>query len=104
MKPADAIIEANRELKGVRRGRLFRKYFLLILALVCGALLISGAVGLYFSYQENKVALASVQREKAIGAAARIEQFIHQIEQQLAYAATAAARRRAAWSSAASSS
>jgi signal transduction histidine kinase len=87
LKPADAIIEANRELKGVRRGRLFRKYFLLILALVCGALLISGAVGLYFSYQENKVALASVQREKAIGAAARIEQFIHQIEQQLTYAA-----------------
>jgi signal transduction histidine kinase len=87
LKPVDAIIEGNREIKVVRRGRLFRKYFLLILALVCGALLISGAVGLYFSYQENKVALASVQREKAIGAAARIEQFIHQIEQQLTYAA-----------------
>ncbi len=87
MKPADAIIEKNREIKGVRRGRLFRKYFLLILALVCGALLISGAIGLYFSYQENKVALASVQREKAVGAAARIEQFILQIEQQLTYAA-----------------
>jgi signal transduction histidine kinase len=87
LKPADAIIEKNREIREVRRGRLFRKYFLLILALVCGALLISGAVGLYFSYQENKVALASVQREKAIGAAARIEQFIRQIEQQLTYAA-----------------
>jgi len=87
LKPADAIIEKGRALTGVRRGRLFRRYFLLILALVCGALLISGAVGLYFSYQENKVALASVQREKAIGAAARIEQFILQIEQQLTYAA-----------------
>jgi signal transduction histidine kinase len=87
LKPADAIIEKSREIKEARRGRLFRKYFLLILALVCGALLISGAVGLYFSYQENKVALASVQREKAIGAAARIEQFIRQIEQQLTYAA-----------------
>ena len=87
LKPADAIIEKSREIKGVRRGRLFRKYFLLILALVCGALLISGAIGLYFSYQENKVALASVQREKAVGAAARIEQFILQIEQQLTYAA-----------------
>jgi len=87
LKPADAIIEKNREIREVRRGRLFRKYFLLILALVCGALLISGAVGLYFSYQENKVALASVQREKAVGAAARIEQFILQIEQQLTYAA-----------------
>jgi len=87
LKPADAIIEKSRALTRVRRGRLFRRYFLLILALVCGALLISGSVGLYFSYQENKVALASVQREKAIGAAARIEQFIRQIEQQLTYAA-----------------
>jgi signal transduction histidine kinase len=87
LKPVDAVIAQNREIRGIERGRLFRKYFLLILALVCGALLISGAVGLYFSYQENKIALSSVQREKAIGAAARIEQFIRQIEQQLAYAA-----------------
>ena len=49
--------------------------------------LISGAIGLYFSYQENKSALSSVQREKALGAAARIEQFIRQIEQQLTFAA-----------------
>ncbi len=72
---------------GPERGRLFRKYFLLILGLVCGALLISGATELYFSYQENRAALLSVQREKAIGAAARIEQFVRQIEQQLALAA-----------------
>ncbi|HTM61637.1 MAG TPA: GAF domain-containing protein [Burkholderiales bacterium] len=71
----------------MQRGRLFRRYFLLILALVCGALLISGGIGLYFSYQENKVALASLQHEKALSAAARIEQFVLQIEQQLAYAA-----------------
>ena len=60
---------------------------MLILALVCGALLISGGVGLYFAYEENKEALASLQREKAAGAAARIEQFVSQIEQQLAFAA-----------------
>ena len=54
---------------------------------MCGALLISGGIGLYFSYQENKVALASLQHEKALSAAARIEQFVLQIEQQLAYAA-----------------
>jgi GAF domain-containing protein len=71
----------------VQRGRLFRKYFLLILALVCGALILSGGIGLYFSYQENKGALASLQHEKALSAAARIEQFVLQIEQQLAYAA-----------------
>ncbi len=71
----------------MHRGQLFRKYFLLILALVCGALIISGGISLYFSYEENKEALASLQREKAAGAAARIEQFVSQIEQQLAFAA-----------------
>jgi signal transduction histidine kinase len=54
---------------------------------VCGALLISGGIGLYFAYQENKVAVASLQREKAAGAAARIEQFVREIEQQVAAAA-----------------
>ena len=69
------------------RGRLFRKYFLLILAPVCGALIISGGIGLYFSYQENKEALADLQSEKAAGAAGRIEQFVREIEQQVAAAA-----------------
>ena len=71
----------------IHRGRLFRRYFALILALVSGALLVSSAIGLYFSYQENKAALASLQREKAVAAAARIESFIRQIETQLAFAA-----------------
>ena len=87
MKPVDAIIEQGREIRTIERGRLFRKYFLLILALVCGALLISGGIGIYFSYQENKFALSSLQREKAVAAAVRIEQFIRQIERQLAFAA-----------------
>jgi signal transduction histidine kinase len=86
MKPADSVLQPPVAID-VRRGRLFRKYFLLILALVCGALLISGAIGLYFSYQENKIALSSVQREKAIGAATRIEEFIRQIELQVSFAA-----------------
>jgi signal transduction histidine kinase/HAMP domain-containing protein len=50
---------------------------------VCGTLLISGGIGLYFAYQENKEALASLQREKAAAAAARIEQYVLQIEQHL---------------------
>jgi signal transduction histidine kinase len=70
-----------------RRGRLFRKYFVPIMLLVGGALLASGAIGLYFSYQENKAALARLQREKAVAAAERIEEFVGQIERQLKYAA-----------------
>src|SRR5450631_2368022 len=69
------------------RGRLFRKYLILILSLVMIALLASSAISIYFTYQETKSALANLQHEKAVGAASRIEQYIHQIEQQLAYAA-----------------
>src|SRR4030095_9222228 len=66
---------------------LFRKYLLLILSLVTLAVLVSGAVSVYFSYQEHKAALTSLQHEKAIGAASRIEQYVRQITQQLGYAA-----------------
>ena len=58
----------------IRRGRLFRRYFLFIMALVCGALLASGGISLYASYQENRAGLARLQKEKAVSAAARIEQ------------------------------
>ncbi len=70
-----------------RAGRLFRKYLLLILTLVTGALLASGGISLYFTYQETKTALADLQHEKAVAAAARIEQYIRTIEQQLKFAA-----------------
>ena len=69
------------------RGRLFRKYLLLIMSLVGTSLLASGGIGLYFSYQETQAALASLQAEKAVAAAARIEQYMHQISQQLGFAA-----------------
>ncbi len=69
------------------RGRLFRKYLLLIISLVSVALLASGGIGLYFSYQENRAALASLQHQIAIGAASRIDQYMRQITQQISYAA-----------------
>ena len=70
-----------------RRGRLLRKYLLLIMSLVGTALLASGGIGLYFSYQETQAALASLQAEKAVAAAARIEQYMKQVTQQLSFAA-----------------
>jgi signal transduction histidine kinase/HAMP domain-containing protein len=71
----------------IRQSGLFRKYLFLILSLVSGALLASGAISLYFSYQDNTDALASLQHEKAVAAASRIEQYIRTIEQQLKFAA-----------------
>ena len=87
--PSAAAAPAESELESARdthRGRLFRKYLLLILSLVTTVLLLSSGINLYFSYQENRAALASLQREKAIGAASRIEQYVRQVSQQLAYA------------------
>jgi hypothetical protein len=68
-------------------SRLFRKYFVLILALVTGALLIPSSISLYFSYRETLDALHAVQREKALAASSRIEQYIVQVQSQLKGAA-----------------
>ncbi len=70
-----------------RSGRLFRKYFILILALVTGALLIPSSISLYFSYRETLDALHGVQQEKALAAASRIEQYIVHVQSQLRGAA-----------------
>src|SRR5439155_1392823 len=67
------------------RGHLFRKYVIIIAGLVSGALLASGAIEIYFSYYENREALVALQREKAIGVAARIEAYIKEIEQQISW-------------------
>jgi signal transduction histidine kinase/HAMP domain-containing protein len=68
-----------------RRGRLSRKYLVIMVGLVTGALLASGAVQIYDSYNENKVALVALEREKAAGAATRIETFVREIERQLVW-------------------
>ena len=69
------------------RWRLFPKYALLIIALVGGMLVASGAVGIYFSYRESRANLAALQVEKAQAAAARIEQYVLEIERQLGWTA-----------------
>src|SRR5688572_21595472 len=67
-----------------RRGAgLFSKYFAFIGLLVSAGLVASGAIGLYFSYQETRNSLVSLQREKALTAAVRIEHFLRDIESQL---------------------
>jgi len=67
------------------RGRLFRKYVIIIAGLVSGALLASSAIEIYFTYYENRDALVTLQREKALGVAARIDAYIKEIEQQISW-------------------
>ena len=68
-----------------RRRRLFWKYVVFFSLLVTVALLASGLIEIYFSYQENKGALADLQREKAQAAAVQIEGFIVEIERQMGW-------------------
>src|SRR5208282_1227868 len=67
------------------RSRLFIKYVALFVAVVVLALVANGAFEIWFAYQANKASLISIQREQAEGAAAKIEQFITEIESQVGW-------------------
>ena len=67
------------------RRRLFAKYVALFVAVVCVALLSNGIFDVYFYYQEHKASLIRIQREQAEAAAAKIGQFIKEIESQLGW-------------------
>src|SRR4051812_40978650 len=66
-------------------GPLFRKYVALFLAVVCVSLLTNGLFEIWFTYQDNKSKLISLQREKALGAADKISEFITGIESQVGW-------------------
>ena len=65
------------------RSRLFRKYLTVLVVLVGGTLAANGVLEGYFSYQENQAALIAIQHAKANGAAARIGQFVDEVERQV---------------------
>jgi signal transduction histidine kinase len=71
----------------IPRWRLFPKYATLIILLVGGMLVVSSAIGLFFSWREVQSNLQALQAEKAQGAANRIEQYILEIEHQLGWTA-----------------
>lgn len=65
------------------RITLFKKYALIFSALIGFCLLLSGAVGIVYSYQENRLALINLQREKAEAAATQMGQYFFGIEQKI---------------------
>src|SRR5580693_2428740 len=66
-------------------GPLFRKYVALFLAVVCVALLSNGIFEIWFSYGEHKASLVRIQHEQAEAAAAKLGQFITEIESQVGW-------------------
>jgi class 3 adenylate cyclase len=77
--------ETNTARDTTSKSRLFRKYSVLISTLVSVVLITAGTVETYFSYQETKLALLQIQREKAIAAAAAIDRFVKEIESQMGW-------------------
>ena len=69
------------------QGRLFRKYAALFAGLVSVALIAYGLLDIWFSSREQKALLIRVQAEQAAAAAARISQFVKEIEGQMGWTA-----------------
>jgi signal transduction histidine kinase len=67
------------------RSRLFLKYAGLFVAVVCVALVTNGLFEIWVSYREHKEALIEIQHEQAESAAAKIGQFIKEIESQVGW-------------------
>ena len=67
------------------RTRLFTKYVALFVAVVGVALASNGIFEVFFYYREHKLALIRIQHEQAEAAAAKIGQFIKEIESQLGW-------------------
>ena len=66
--------------KGIAR-RLTRAF----LGLVAGALAVNGAINMWLSYEEATSSAVGVQREKALAASERVDQFIGEIESQMGW-------------------
>jgi signal transduction histidine kinase/CheY-like chemotaxis protein len=66
-------------------GPLFRKYVALFLALVFVVLLINDLLEIGIAYQQHKVSLIRIQREQTEAVAAKIGQFIKEIESQIGW-------------------
>jgi signal transduction histidine kinase len=75
---------AKSRVKGFR-GRLFGKYAALFVAVVFVALLANGAFETWFLYYEYRDSQVRIQSEQAEAAAAKIGQFVKEIEAQLGW-------------------
>ena len=67
------------------RGRLFRKYVLFFVAVVCVALISNGILEFFFYLQEYKGVLVRLQRGQAELVAVRIGQLFDEIESQVGW-------------------
>jgi len=84
--PPDGNRAAPRPARAPRvRGRLFRKYVVLFVAVVSIVLLANGLLEIWFSYQDHEASLIRLQQEQAESAAAKLGEFVTEIESQVGW-------------------
>jgi two-component system, NtrC family, sensor kinase len=83
--PATDALPTAGPAKPKTRSRLFIKYVVLFVAVVGVALLSNGIFEVFFYYREHKTSLIRIQHEQAEAAAAKISQFVKEIESQLGW-------------------
>jgi signal transduction histidine kinase/CheY-like chemotaxis protein len=83
--PKSGTIAATPSAGTAASRRLFGKYVALFLAVAVLALVPSGILAVWFSYQEQKDLLFRIQREQAVAAAEKIGQFVTEIQNQLGW-------------------
>ncbi|MBR0786501.1 ATP-binding protein [Bradyrhizobium iriomotense] len=81
---SNGVVSGEAPGRGIRT-RLFAKYVALFVAVVAVALLANGLFEVFFYYREHKASLIRVQHEQAEAAAAKIGQFVKEIESQLGW-------------------
>ena len=69
---------------------LFKKYALILSTLIGLSLLLSGVLSISYSYRANQLALVKLQREKAEATAARIAQYLFDLEKRVGVTAVVA--------------
>jgi signal transduction histidine kinase/CheY-like chemotaxis protein len=70
------------------RHPLFARYAILITALAGAALLVSGAIEIYFSDRQHRATLAEVQRDKAAAAASSVSRYVEDLARQVGESTT----------------
>jgi len=84
---SDHAVPAGTPVAAARKARslLFLKYAGLFVAVVCVALITNGIFEIWISYREHRDSLIKIQHEQAEAAAAKIGEFIKEIESQVGW-------------------
>ncbi|MCC6775366.1 MAG: HAMP domain-containing protein [Hyphomicrobiales bacterium] len=85
LRPRPLFREARSLIWGLVQGALFWKYVALFIAVISVALVTDSLINIWLTYQEHRNNLIRFQAAQADAAAARITQFINEIEDQLGW-------------------